>query len=247
MSKQQVSSDNRQPATGAWRATASMPGGLTPVSLSALLGGGVLAIMGLRRRSGGGAILALLGSGTAAAGLMAGRDQGDGALVARHLLTIARSPRDVYTCWRDFEHLPRVLHGIKSIHVLADDRSHWTAKGPFGRSVEWDAEMTDDQPGSSIAWRSLDGVRQQGLICFRDASGGRGTEVEVTITYAPPGGALGSLAMRLSGREPRAQLRNDMRRFKALLESGELPGTTGQPAGERSAIGRLAQTIAARR
>lgn len=100
---------------------------------------------------------------------------------------------------------------------------------PAGQSVEWDSIITEDQPNRLIAWASVEGsgIQNSGHVDFRDAPAGRGTEVTATVAYDPPGGALGKLVAKLFQREPKIQARQDLRRFKQLMETGEI--STAQP------------------
>jgi uncharacterized membrane protein len=139
------------------------------------------------------------------------------------------------------------MRHLESVKVTGEGRSHWVAKGPAGSSVEWDAEVTEDRPNELIAWRSLEGseVYNAGSVRFEDATGKRGAIVTVEIDYNPPGGLIGVVAAKLFGEEPYGQLQDDLRRFKQVIEVGEvvlsdatLPGTgmteqrPAQPVGD---------------
>jgi len=139
-------------------------------------------------------------------------------------ITVNRSPDELYQFWRNFENLPRFMEHLKSVHVTGEKRSHWAAKGPAGATVEWDAEVVDDQPGALIAWRSLDGaaVDNAGTVRFASAPVGRGTEVRVELRYDPPGGALGATVAKLFGEDPTQQVPDDLRHFKQVMETGEI-------------------------
>lgn len=154
----------------------------------------------------------------------------------RTAITINRSPDEVYAEWRDFERLPTFMYHLESVRTTDDRRSHWVAKGPAGMTVEWDAEITEDVPGSRIAWRSLDGasVKNSGSVRFRPAPKGEGTEVYVEVEYSPPGGALGSVVAKLFGEEPNQQIADDLRRFKQFVETGEIARSDGSPLGTRN-------------
>src|SRR5262249_48373258 len=123
----------------------------------------------------------------------------------------------LYRRWRDLAGLPRFMEHLVSV-TEHGPRSHWVAKAPVGLTVEWDAELVNDQPGRLIAWRSLEGsqVDTAGSVHFNPAPSGRGTEVVVELKYDPPGGRLGSWLAWLFGREPSVQVREDLRRFKQL-------------------------------
>jgi uncharacterized membrane protein len=155
-------------------------------------------------------------------------------------VTVTGSAEDAYALWRDFSRLPAFMTHLESVKVEGDTRSHWTAQGPGGKSVEWDAEIVEDVPGELLSWRSVAGadVTNSGVVRFGPAPGGRGTEVRVELTYEPPGGALGNTVARLLGQEPRQQVTDDLRRFKQVLETGEVLRSDGSPEGRRA--GRLA-------
>jgi len=139
-------------------------------------------------------------------------------------ITIDRSPEEVYAFWRDFENLPRFMEHLESVQVTGERRSHWKAKAPAGRTVEWDAEMTEDVSGERIAWRSLPGteVPNRGVVRFLRAPADGGTEVHVDLHYEPPAGRAGAVIAKLFGEEPELQLASDLRRFKQVLETGEV-------------------------
>jgi uncharacterized membrane protein len=156
-----------------------------------------------------------------------------GGIRVRKAITINRSPEDLYRFWRDFENLPRFMRHLESVRVLDDGRSHWVARGPGGSRVEWDAEITLDVANQLIAWRSLEGdVDTAGSVRFERAPGGRGAVVRVDMQYRPPAGAMGALIARLFGEEPEQQVPEELRRFKQVMEAGEIPTTEGQPQGQ---------------
>jgi uncharacterized membrane protein len=159
-----------------------------------------------------------------------------GAIRVAHAVTVNRSPEELYRFWRDFQNLPRFMKHLKSVRAIADRRSHWVAEAPAGTTVEWDADVTDDRPNELIAWRSLEGsdVDSVGSVRFERAPGGRGTIVRVEMRYSPPAGAVGATVARLLGKDPGRQIKDDLRRFKQILEAGEVITTEGQPAGRAS-------------
>jgi uncharacterized membrane protein len=135
----------------------------------------------------------------------------------------------LFAFWRDFRNLPRFMENIHSITVNDERRSHWVVAAPGGSEVEWDSEITEEQPDHLIAWQSTPGsnVRHSGRIEFRDSTNGRGTVVTATIIYDPPGGGFGQALAKLFQREPKVQARRDLRRFKQLMETGEI--STSEP------------------
>jgi uncharacterized membrane protein len=150
---------------------------------------------------------------------------------ARGATTILRPRAEVYGAWRDFESLPRYLGHVLAIEDLGDDRLRWTVRGPMDTEVQWTAEITHDEPGSKIAWRSVEAadLDQHGEISFQDAPGGRGTEVRVRMSYA--GSRFRTVMAALTGDSPAQAIDADLRRFKAWLEAGEIPTNRGQSAG----------------
>jgi len=131
---------------------------------------------------------------------------------------------EVYSFWRNFENLPRFMRHLESVNDLGDGRSHWKVRGPAGMEVEWDATIIADVPGEVITWRSLENsdVDNAGAVRFERAPGGRGTIVKVNFQYNPIGGVLGAAVAKLFGEEPNQQLDDDLRRFKQVLEVGEV-------------------------
>jgi uncharacterized membrane protein len=211
------------------------------------LGAGLIALS-LRQRGGAGVLM-----GTGGALLLAGAAMGQGVgdaitrvrrteddhIKVQKAVTIGMPADDLYAFWRDFANLPRFMTHLESVTVQAGgQRSHWVARAPVGTSVEWDAEITAEEPGRRIAWRSLEGatVPNEGEVEFRPAPGDRGTEIHVSLTYRPPGGSLGATVARLLGEDPDVQIAQDLRRLKRLLETGETPTTEGQSSGRKGVM-----------
>jgi len=150
--------------------------------------------------------------------------------------TISRQPEDVYGYWRQLENLPTFMAHLDEVRSTTATTSHWRASAPFGRSVEWDAEVTEDVPGQRICWRSTQGadVDNQGAVKFTPAPGGRGTEVHVELEYSMPAGKLGEAVARYFGEDPHQQLDDDLRRLKQVIETGEVVRSDGAPGGKRA-------------
>lgn len=141
-------------------------------------------------------------------------------------------PRDlVYQFWREWSNLPRFARHLKSVEDLGDGRTRWTAIGPRG-DVTWEAETIEDVPGKRIAWRSVGNaeVPNHGDVDFLYAPQDRGTEVVVTLSYEMPFGFLGELAAKQTGTSPEAEVAEAIRRFKSILECGEIFVVEGQPS-----------------
>ncbi|WP_247663760.1 SRPBCC family protein [Micromonospora sp. U21] len=166
-------------------------------------------------------------------------------------VTINRSAADAYRFWHDFENLPRFMSHLQSVRTTGDRRSRWTAKAPAGRKVTWDAEIVDDRPGELITWRSVDGARvpNSGSVRFVPATGGRGTEVRVELGYRVPGGMFGARIAKVFGENPQQQVCDDLRRFKQVIETGEITRSDGSPDGsnrQQQLKQRPAQPLATR-
>lgn len=148
-------------------------------------------------------------------------DKGD-TLVGR-TVTINRPRAELFAYWRDFTNLASFMENVERIDVLYEKRSHWVVKAPAGKTVEWDATITEEAEGEFIAWASEDGadVPNSGRVDFRDA-GDRGTVVSVDILYDPPAGFIGRAIAKMFQREPAIQTRRELRRFKQLMETGEI-------------------------
>jgi uncharacterized membrane protein len=148
---------------------------------------------------------------------------GRGARVER-TVTIARSPDELYARWRDLSRLPDLMAHLQSVTQLDERRSRWVARGPGGTRVAWEAEITADEPGRLIAWRSVEGsdLENAGSVRFTPAPGGRGTEVKVRLSYELPAGRVGETAVTLLGESGDQEVREDLRRFKQRMETGEV-------------------------
>jgi len=219
--------------------------------LASALGGAILAAYGISQRSKSGTILAAAGGalivrgatgycpGYAAAGI--DRTSSDDTKVAlagergtpvEVAVTIGKPHDELYQFWRQLENLPKFMPHLISIKDLDDKRSHWVAKSIRGRTVEWDAEIINDVPNELIGWRTLEGadVVSAGSVRFKPTGRGE-TMVNVHMQYEPPAGKMGAVVAWMFGEEPSQTIREDLRRFKALMETGEVPTTKGQPRG----------------
>jgi uncharacterized membrane protein len=146
-------------------------------------------------------------------------------------VTVNKPLAEVYRFWRNFENLPQFMHHLESVSVRENGISHWVAKAPAGMTVAWDARIINEIDNRVIGWQSLEGstISTAGSVNFDETA--HGTRVRVHLQYNPPGGKLGAAVAKLFGEEPNRQVREDLRRFKALLEAGEIPTTEGQPSG----------------
>ncbi len=211
---------------------------------ASIFGGAALVFAGLMRRNKSGLLISAFGGGLLYRGLTGhcsvyntldystacGEDKGVHVVKT---VTINKSPEELYSFWRDFQNLPRFMNHLAAVQDIDGRHSHWVAKAPAGKTVEWDAEIINERRNELIAWRSTQkaDVINAGAVNFRPAPGGRGTEVKVTLQYSPPGGVIAAQVAKLFGEEPSLQIEDDLRRFKRLMEAGEIPTTEGQPHG----------------
>jgi uncharacterized membrane protein len=146
------------------------------------------------------------------------------AVKVERSVTIEQPRAELFAFWRNFENLPRFMEHLVSVRVDSSTRSHWQAKAPAGRTVEWDAEIVNEVPDEIIAWKSVGepDVSNAGAVNFSDAPGGRGTVVRVTLDYEPPAGRVGAILSHFFSEEPDRQIREDLRKFKQLMETGEI-------------------------
>ena len=226
-----------------------------PERVASALGGALLALWGIERRTAPGALAALAGAALVhrgvtghcqvygALGVSTAEGYKGGVLEKKHgraavldaskaikverAVTINMPAGELYRFWRNFENLPRIMAHLESVTVLDDRRSHWKAKAPAGQSVEWNAEIIREEPDRLISWRSVDEatVPNAGSVHFTDAGDDRGTVVRVVLEYQPPAGRIGRFVAKLFGEEPDVQVREDLRRFKSMMEAGEIPNS----------------------
>jgi uncharacterized membrane protein len=208
-----------------------------------LIGGGALALFGLSRRSKSGVAMAGAGALIAYYGNKAASLPGD--LTATASVVINAPADKIYQFWRDFEDFPLFMRHLESVTVSGDRRSKWVALGPLGTRIEWNAEITNERANESISWRSLPGsdIDVDGSVIFGNATGNRGTLVEARVQYRVPAGAVGGAFAKLLGKNPSFLMEQDLRRLKALLETGEIPTTEGQSHGPRDRITGVARIL----
>lgn len=157
--------------------------------------------------------------------LRARRDDKDGdlAFVGRSV-TVNRPRTELFAFWRDFQNLPTFMENVEKITFTGGNRAVWTIRAPAGTSVELETEISEIVEDTSISWRSVDGsqIKTEGKVSFVDAPGNRGTIVTADIGYSPPGGDIGRAIAKLFSAEPNIQARHELKRFKMLMEAGEI-------------------------
>lgn len=164
----------------------------------------------------------------------------DGKTWVRTSALINASCEDLYRLWRNFESVPLWQEHIKEVRITGPKSSHWVMEA--GRkTVEWDAEIMAEEPGKRFAWRSTSGDSQNaGEVVFEPAPGGRGTVVTALVEFGQ--GKLSTAIQTLMVRSPKQSMIEDLRHFKALAETGEIPRTHGQPHGPRGISGTLKES-----
>jgi uncharacterized membrane protein len=150
-------------------------------------------------------------------------------------VSINRPREEIYREWRDFTKFPRFMENVDSVEDLGDGRSRWTIKAPLGTSVELVTRITEDRSGEAIAWKSEpeSQIATEGRVELFEVAPGRGTSVRLTMKYDPPAGLPGRAIAKILQREPNLQARRDLRRFKQLMETGEV-ATNASPSARKS-------------
>jgi uncharacterized membrane protein len=144
------------------------------------------------------------------------------AALSAESVTIARPAQELFAFWRNVENLPKFVENLLRIEKVDETRSRWIVKAPAGKTVSWESVITAEETGRSISWQARDAdVPNSGKVDFEDA-GSRGTVVRAVIAYEPPAGIIGKVVAKMFQREPRIQSRRDLRRFKQLMETGEI-------------------------
>ncbi len=211
-----------------------------------VLGGGALALYGLRKGDLGGIALALLGGAVLQRGVtghcqvyaslgVSTAEPGASASASntvdmRATATIRKPAAELYSTWRDAQNLPRFISFLEGVEVLSDTRARWTLNAPLGQEIAFEARIVEDVEGQRIAWRSEEGamIAHTGEISFRSAPADRGTEVDLRLHFMPPGGRAGAALLSLFDGAAEVKLRADLKRFKQLMETGEIATTDGQ-------------------
>lgn len=148
---------------------------------------------------------------------------GSRGILVEDAITIYRPVSEVYSYWRNLENLPRFMDHLEEVQVVDRFHSHWIARGPLGMRVEWDAEVINDIPPTLLSWKSVgpSEVVSAGSVRFKPA-GEHATQVRVKLQYDPPAGKVGATVAWVFGEDPQNQIAEDLRRFKQLLEAGQV-------------------------
>ena len=209
--------------------------------MSAAAGAGFVALGLTRKRAIPGAALTMIGAGLVWRGFSGHSDlygllgidhAAEHAVLVEESVTVHRPADELYRFWRRLENLPRIFSHLMAVREIDSRLSHWAARAPAGAVVEWQAEIVTDREGEVLSWRTVEGsdVVHRGSVRFRSAPGERGTVVSVSLEWVPPAGAAGRAFAKLLGEDPGSRLREDLRRVKQVLETGDVPTTEGQPS-----------------
>ena len=202
----------------------------------ALVGGGILGLIGLFRRS-----PLVAAAGVVGLALAARSSGGSGSVVSNLLgsgrgkrieleksIRIDAAPDEVYDMWTHYENFPRFMSHVVEVRDIGKRRSHWTVQGPAGTQFEFDSVLTEQTRNRRLAWRSEPGAQipNSGSVEFEPHRGG--TIVTVRLSYSPPAGALGHAVASLFGSDPRGQMDDDLARMKQFIERGAIPHDAAQ-------------------
>jgi uncharacterized membrane protein len=152
---------------------------------------------------------------------------------SRAAITVNRPIAEVFAFWHDVQNLPRFLEQLQSVRDLGRGRSRWRQTDETGAEIEFDVELTAQEINERVAWRSLEGseIESSGEVTFTAAPGGRGTEVRAVLHQPAKRGGLAAAAAALLDADGNQQVRDDLRRFKQLLETGEVVRSEASPEG----------------
>ncbi|MBA2662636.1 MAG: SRPBCC family protein [Bradymonadaceae bacterium] len=206
---------------------------MSPGQVAPLVGGGALILLGLSRRSIGGLLVAAAG-GTLLFQQLRGRNglslQGGQMIELEESVVVNQPVEEVYEFWCNFENFPRFMEHIESIQKIDDRLSHWEAAVPVtNQTIDWDAEIIEMRENELIRWSSIQGadIYNEGTVRFRRLANGQGTEVTARICYKPPAGVLGKIVGQFLNAIPASFIKNDMERFKRLVETETDTGMIG--------------------
>jgi uncharacterized membrane protein len=163
------------------------------------------------------------------------RNQEEGRALVGRTVTIDRPATELYAFWRKFERFPEFMDNVREIKRIDETRSEWLIEAPMGATVSVKTRIVEDIPNKTIAWVTEPDsqIEHEGRVEFAEAPPGRGTYVRLLLRYTPPAGEIGRLVAKVLQREPNVQARRDLRRFKQLMETGEIP-VNASPSGRKS-------------
>jgi uncharacterized membrane protein len=215
------------------------PSAETWVSGAMIAAGGLLVGYGLFRRNRSSLAMAAAGAAVLSRGIMMKNNPELGILPdtstvvdVHRTVSIQKSKTELFRYWSQAENMPTFMIDVQSVTQTGPNRQHWKMNIPMGPTLEWDAEV-DEQEGERISWRTINNPPFQhfGSIEFEEGTHPGETIVHFSAHYALPGGLLTRGMAMMAGRDPEQMARENLRRFKRLMETGEIATTAGQPSG----------------
>lgn len=215
----------------------------------AMLAGTALSIYGWTRKSASGAALGVAGGAIALKAASAGpiADLIGSEITAGSSVTIMRPAEELYAFWKDAESVSQWMGHIDRATRLDEAHVHWVRPHPGSGTLEWTTEVTQDIANHAIAWRTASASDSDhevsGRVEFKEVAAGRGTLVTLTLRYKLRGGLLHSGAASIIGQDPAQEIRENLRRFKMLMEAGEVATINGQCHGPRKLKGKIMEAL----
>ena len=142
---------------------------------------------------------------------------------ATHRIEVQAPAQACYDWWRPLTRLPEIFSDVESVEALTEDgsRTRWKVSGPAGKTLEWEARITEDAAPHRIAWTTVDAtdpdVTNAGVVVFEFLWDGR-TGLEVSLAYAPPGGKVGQAVASLLA-DPQRKVERACTEFKRVIET----------------------------
>jgi len=162
---------------------------------------------------------------------------------ARVAFTIGKTPQEVYEYVRNPGNWG---HSLREPAFELGDGRNVTIRlgGEDGVEFKSQIQITDERPAEYVAWASTDQfLEHRGVVRFKKAAGDRGTEISVAFEYKAPAGSIARSLAALVGLDPEQLVREGLRQIKQLMETGEIPTTTGQPVGARGLRGTAKRVL----
>lgn len=164
-----------------------------------------------------------------------------GVVRIHKLLYIQRPADECYRFWRNFENFPYFMQHVAAVQVVDATHTHWRVRVPLGQHVDWTVELFSDIPARQLGWRTIAGsaVEHTGVVRFLPTIADNNTRLDIDMRYHAPLNQAGVMLAKILSEEPSQKIDDDLRRFKQLIETGEIATTAGQPSGRRGALVRL--------
>jgi uncharacterized membrane protein len=218
--------------------------------LASMAVGGLLVTWALRKRSPATMAAGLVGSGliyrgasghcnlygvlgvNTAAAKVSGEQISSTAPEIHRSMTIDRSPEELLAFWSNPENLAQIMAHFAEITAEGNNVTRWKVRGPMGQMFEWTSQQTVEEDGRKLSWQSLPGgtIVTRGHVTFQPRRENTGTEVHLWVQFEPPLGAVGEGLANMLQKFPRAIAGKALRRFKSLVETGEIPTLEHNPS-----------------